>query len=79
MPVLLRKIEANILDNFSSEVNMLTISGEVGVEDYIKLGALEAFLQNFSNAQDVINYETPAEFGLIRNKNEEFIELQISY
>ena len=79
MPVLLRKIEASILDNFTSEVNMMTISGEVGMEDYIKLGALEAFLQNFSNIQEVYKYETPIEFGLKRNKNKEFIELEISY
>ena len=79
MPVLLRKIEANILDNFTSEVNMLTITGEVGVEDYIKLGTLEAFLQNYKNIQESAKYDIPAEFGLLRNKKEEFIELEISY
>lgn len=79
MPALLIKIEANILDNFTSEVNMLTISGDIGMEDYIKLGALEAFLQNFGNVQEVYQYDTLVEFGLKRNKKEEFIELEISY
>lgn len=79
MPILLRNIEAKILDNFITEVNMLTISGEVGMEDYIKLGTLEAFLQNYSKINVVEPYETPVEFGLRRNKNKEFIELEISY
>jgi len=79
MPALLRQIEANILDNFTSEVNMMTISGTIGMEDYIKIGSFEAILQIFSNAQELEMYDTPSEFGLLRNKKEEFIELQISY
>jgi len=79
MPALLRQIEANILDNFTSEVNMMTISGTIGMEDYIKIGSFEAFLQNFSNAQETYEYDTPAVFGLLRNNKEKFIELEISY
>jgi len=79
MPALLRKIEANILENFTSQINMMGISGTIGMEDYIKIGSFEAFLQNFSKAQETYVYGTPAEFGLKRNKKEEFIELEISY
>ena len=79
MPVLIRKIEANIIEGFIADVNMLTVVGEVGLEDYIKLGSFEGFLQNFSSVQVAQMYDTPAEFGLLRNKKEEFIELQISY
>ena len=78
MPILIKQIEANILDHFTTEVSMLTISGLVGEEDYIRLCSLEAFLQNFTKVAQTEPYPTPREFGLLRNKNETFIELEIS-
>lgn len=79
MPALIRNIQANVLDNFSSSITILSISGEIGVEDYIKLYSFEAFLQNFTNVIETEVYETPRQFGLLRNKKEDFIELEISY
>ena len=79
MPVLLRKIEANILDNFVTEITTLVISSEIDQEDYINICGLEAFLQNYSSVSETLEYGTPAEFGLLINKKEDFIELEISY
>lgn len=79
MPVLLRQIEGSVLDNFNSEITFISLSTQVGVEDYIKLGTLEAFLQNFTRAGETEVCPTPREFGLLRNKRETFIDLEISY
>ncbi len=79
MPVLLRKIEANVLDNFVTEVNFLTASGEIGLGDYIKIGNTEFILQDLSKVNESELFDPTVEFGLKRNKKEEFIELEISY
>jgi hypothetical protein len=79
MPVLLRKIEANVLDNFTTTVTMLRISGELGMGDHIKIGNGEFFLQNLSQVNESEEYPTLVEYGLKINKNKEFIELEISY
>jgi len=79
MPRLLKQIEGNILDNFTSEVKIMGVVGDISIGDYIKLELFEGFLQNFSNVCETYEYETPVEFGLLRNKKEEFIKLEISY
>ena len=48
MPHLIRKIEANIIETFSSEVDTLKISGIIGEEDYFKVYSIEGFVQNFT-------------------------------
>jgi len=79
MPLLLRKIEANVLDNFTTTVTMLRVSGELGMGDYIKIGNSEFFLQNLTRVNEFEEYPTLVEYGLKINKNKEFIELEISY
>lgn len=79
MPALLRQIEATIIDNHTSDIEIIEISGVANIGTYIKLNKFEGFLQNFSNVSKYEEYETPINFGLVRNKKEEFIKLEITY
>lgn len=79
MPLLLRQIEASILDNFVSNISTLSLSAEIGVEDYIKVGNIEMIVQNFSNVHEIESYNKVNNFGLTINNKTEFINLTISY
>jgi hypothetical protein len=86
MPILLKKIEGSIISkfgandsDFTGDVNFIvSVVGEVGIEDYIKLTALEALVQDFSS---VISGElcdvTPVTFGA--NGCPVHTDLNISY
>jgi len=72
MPILLKKIDGSILsligpdgaDYIGSVIFIQSIVGELGVEDYIKLTALEALTQDFGSVGDAEYYETtPVLFG----------------
>ena len=78
MPILLKNIEGQILDNFEITTTLLkSVEGFYGEEDYINLGGFEAFLQNFKQASSVIDLTVPATFGL--KNNTDFVILNISY
>jgi hypothetical protein len=79
MPVLIKNIQATVLDNFSSEINMLSITAISGTDDYFKVFGLEGYLQNFTNVINSEDYNRPDTFGLRRNKDKEFTLLEISY
>ena len=79
LPLLLRQIEASILDNFVSNISTLSLSAEIGVEDYIKVGNIEMIVQNFSNVHEIESYNKVNNFGLTINNKTEFINLTISY
>jgi hypothetical protein len=87
MPILLKKIEANIISlfgdtgssDFTAPVNFLQqFVGEIGREDYIKLSAYEAFTQDFSSVGEAeFCSSTPTLFGL--GKCQTYIDLNLSY
>lgn len=79
MPILIKQLEANILDNFSSEVNMISISAISGTDGYFKIFGLEGFLQDFTKVVESEEYILPNEYGLKVNKNNTFELLEISY
>jgi hypothetical protein len=79
MPALIKNIKATVLDNFTSDINMITISGIVGQEDYFKVFNLEGFIQNFTKVTTTEEFPSITEYGLARNKNETFELLEISY
>jgi hypothetical protein len=79
MPHLIRKIEANIIETFSSEVDTLKISGIIGEEDYFKVYSIEGFVQNFTKVLETEQYSVVGNFGLKINNKETFIEIEISY
>lgn len=78
MPILLKNIEGEILDNFETTTKLVKIiEGSYGEEDYINLGGFEAFLQDFRKANEVVDLINPPTYGL--KNNTDFIELNISY
>jgi hypothetical protein len=86
MPILLKKIDGSLIsligsgtaDLIGDVILIRSVVGESGVEDYIKLTALEALVQDFSS---VIDGEfcavTPTTFGV--NGCPTHIDLNISY
>ena len=60
MPILLKKIDGSLISFIGSGTSDLTgeviliksVVGEYGTEDYIKLSALEALVQDFSSVID---------------------------
>ena len=80
MPILIKNITARTLDYFNDDVTLImSMEGLVGEEDYIKLNKFEALIQNFTKVVNDETFETPSNFGLVRNNNATFIELDISY
>jgi hypothetical protein len=78
MPKLIRNISAQKLDHFIGEVELITsLTAVVGQEDYIKLGAFEAYLQNFTKLDSLEEFTKPTGFGL--DNNTSFVTLNISY
>jgi len=79
MPYIIKNINAEVLDIFEGVITGFGVSGEFGSEDYIKLPNFEAFLQDFSSVDTVVELEIPAIFGLTFNNNKEFVELNCSF
>lgn len=80
MPIVLKNIEARILDNFIGNIDIFsTIQASVQFEDYIKLNAFTAYLQNFTKADSVTFFIKPLTFGLKNQYNLPVQTLEISY
>lgn len=79
MAILIKNIRASILEHIVADVNTLNIVSIVGTDDYFKVFGLEGYIQNMTKVKETENYVTQNKFGLIRNNNEEFVKLEISY
>ena len=80
MPVLLKKIEAFILDTYQTDLDFYTtLSGEIQFEDYIELNGFIAYLQNFTQVQTLIDLQKPLNYGLKNQYNQKRVTLFISY
>ena len=81
MPILITEIRAEILDNFTGDLYFFSsLSGQVQGEDYIRLGAFIAYLQNLTKVDTPIEYLTkPLNFGLKNQYNVTEATLEISY
>lgn len=79
MPILLKNIECDILDNYVGSINFFGINSDFGTDDYFKVFGMEGLIQNFTKVIDseVINMNNP--YGLRVNKNKDFELLEISY
>lgn len=78
MPFLVKNIQGNVLDFFEGEVKLFkSITGVVGLEDYIELNKFVALTQNFSKVIAVEEQQVLINYGLKHNLNT--IELEISY
>jgi hypothetical protein len=80
MPILLRNIEARILDNFMSDIVIFgTIDASIQFEDYIRLNAFTAYLQNFTRAEIVSFLDKPITFGLKNQYHLPITTLEMDY
>lgn len=87
MPILLKKIDGSVISyfggandaDFSGDVILIrSVIGEVGLEDYFLLSAIEGFTQNFSAVIDAEFCETlPNVIGPTNCPTN--IELNLSY
>ena len=80
MPKLLKNITANLADDASGNVfSIKTVQGEIQGEDYINLGGLVAYLQDFSRIETSLILNKPLNFGLKNEKNIRVININIDY
>jgi hypothetical protein len=82
MALLIKSINVTLAENYVGSVGMIdNVTFQVAELqcNHIKLGTLEAFLINFSKASSIEALSQPYDFGLSMNKNNTFIELEISY
>ena len=78
MPLLIKNIEGSILNNYDTNVNYSTsLSSQIQQSDYINLGGLTAFLQNFTKTEEITKLNKPLTFGL--KTNAIFITLNINF
>lgn len=83
MPRLITNIEGIIFDNFETAVQFVqSVEGFYGPNDepcgfldYIDIPSLEAYIQNFSRAEEVEDLITPANLGFKTNQDFETIEI----
>jgi hypothetical protein len=80
MPKLLKNISACLVDDSIGNVFLIkNVKGEVQGEDYINLGGLIGYLQDFSKIETSLNIEKPLLFGLKNEKNIKVININIDY
>lgn len=82
MALLIKSINITLADNYNSSIDMLDkVTFQIAEleSNHIKLGTLEAFLIDFSKVGTIEGLIEPANFGLVINSNNTFIELEISY
>lgn len=80
MPQLIKKIQGEIFDVPSGDVNTLKpITGEVQQSDYININGLIAYLQNLSRVEDTYVLLKPLNFGLKNTHNLPITTLYINY
>ncbi len=76
MVSLLKSTEGIVITTVTADVSTLNLSTEIGQGDYINVGNVVMYLQNFINAEELIEYTTPVLFGFKTNKD--FIELAVN-
>jgi hypothetical protein len=82
MALLIKSINISLADNYSGLIGMLdNVTFQIAEVqcNHIKLGSLEAFLIDFSKASSIESLAQKFDYGMSSNKNNTFIELEISY
>jgi hypothetical protein len=78
MPLLLKGISANVLNNFTDDVVLIQpLEGEVGQGIYVEMTGIIGFFQDWSATEKTEEFQKPNNFGL--KQKTEFTELIISY
>jgi len=80
MPQLIKKIEASIVEDLTGPVILVkSFIGEVQEEDYINLGGLVAYLQDFTKSDFTSALIKPLLYGLPNTYNLPVTTLNIDY
>jgi hypothetical protein len=80
MPLLIKNVKGKLLDDLEVKVNNLKeIDSKFGYSDWFKIGNIEVFLQNYSSVLKTEELDSTNNKGLVNNKNNNFIEIEISY
>ena len=80
MPILIKDIKADILQNFVSDLYFFTtIQSSVQTGPYINISGFIAFLQDNVNTKSILTLEKPITFGLKNQYNLTTTTLEISY
>lgn len=80
MPILIKSVNGKVLDNLTATINHVSVvEGTFGYSDWIRVGHLEAFLQNFKKVISTEELIISNKYGLIVNSNKSFTEIEISY
>lgn len=80
MPLLIKNVSGEILDNLTTNVDAITsLDGKFGYEDWFKIGYLEVFIQNYKKVVETEDLIKPNTYGLLVNNNKTFTEIEISY
>jgi hypothetical protein len=78
MPILVKKIEGEILDNIECGVIYIkSIHCDAKKSDYINIPGFIGYLQDFINVESITPLDKPIKFGL--SNNSEIITLEINY
>tara|TARA_R110000772_G_scaffold17946_3_gene49896 strand:+ start:73722 stop:73970 length:249 start_codon:yes stop_codon:yes gene_type:complete len=79
MPLLIRNITGNILDDLTTNIpNRAVISGAFGYGDWFIVGNLESFSQDFRKVIWTEVLSTDTTYGLTIYQNRQFIEFEIN-
>ena len=80
MPVLIKSVTGEVLDNIKTNVEAIRYTeASFGYSDWFRIGFLEVFIQNFSKVVESTNLNKYRDIGLTVNKNRNFTDLEISY
>jgi hypothetical protein len=80
MPKLIKNISASLADDMLGDIVLVkTVEGQIQGEDYINLGGLVAYLQDFSRIEKTLNLQKPLVFGLKNEKNIKILNINIDY
>lgn len=80
MPILIKNITGEVLDNIKTNVEAIKyVEATFGYEDWFKVGHLEVFLQNYKKVVESTDLGKNRDIGLAINNGREFIEIEISY
>lgn len=78
MPQLIKKIEGELITDITNEIELVnSIIGLIQEEDYINMGWLICFLQDYTQTKELEILLKPYPFGLKNKYNLEVITLNV--
>jgi len=80
MPVLIKSVTGEVLDNIKTNVEAIRFTeASFGYSDWFRIGFLEVFIQDFRKVIKTTDLNKNRDIGLTVNKDRNFDEIEISY